>query len=305
MVGNLAPYLEHVLGDTWCIVTGYCRIPLYLADRSQAVMIDSGLKDPDREPILELLEREQIHVAALLTSHFHRDHVGNHEAIKEHHGCTVYMTPYCAIIGQDPTNLRFSGYETVAMSKARGLYPKPTHDALIPWQAEELTVCGARFGLLWLPGHAVEQLGFITPDDVVYLADTLLCDKTMSHIRMPYSTHCGMDFAAKESLRGMTHKRYILAHNAVYEEIDGLIDRNLAYMEQRLAIVESAADTWMTSDTLCAVAMAKMGTDLNHMLKVNGAKRNLQVLIQHLVETGRLVTRVREGYIEYIAAKYQ
>ena len=301
----IAPYLEHVLGNTWCIVTGYCRIPLYLADRSQAVMIDSGLRDPDQKPILELLEREKIHVAALLTSHFHRDHVGNHEAIKARHGCTIYMTPYCAIIGQDPANLRFSGYETYTMSKARGLYPQRTHDEIIPWEAESITVCGYRFGLIWLPGHAVEQLGFVTPDDVAYLSDTLLCDQAMSKIRMPYCTHCGLDFAAKESLRGKIHKRYILAHNAVCEEIDGLIDRNLAYMQERLAIVENAADAWMSMDTLCAVAMAKMGTDLNHIIKVIGAKRNLQVLIEHLVETGRLVARVREGYIEYIAANCQ
>lgn len=303
MAERINPYLEHVLGDTWCIVTGYCRIPLYLADRSQAVMIDSGLKDPDREALLELLDREQIHVAALLTSHFHRDHVGNHEAIKERHGCTVYMTPYCAIIGQDPSNLGVAGYEGYAMRKARGLYPKPTHDALIPWGAESITVCGARFGLLQLPGHAVEQLGFITPDDVVYVADTLLCDQSMAHIRLPYSTHCGLDFAAKESLRGMTHKRYILAHNAVCDEIDELVDRNLAYMQQRLSLVESTVDTWMSMDTLCAAVMKKMGTDVNHLLKVAGAKRNLKVLVEYLTETGRLVTRVRDGYIEYNTPK--
>lgn len=88
------PYLEHVLGDTWCIVTDYSRIPLYMPDRAQAIMIDSGLKKPDREGILSLLEQEKIHVSALLTSHFHRDHTGNHAAIRAVHNCTVYMTPF-------------------------------------------------------------------------------------------------------------------------------------------------------------------------------------------------------------------
>ena len=56
MNNSATPYLEHVLGDTWCIVTDYCRIPLYMPDRTQAIMIDSGLKKPDREGILFLLE---------------------------------------------------------------------------------------------------------------------------------------------------------------------------------------------------------------------------------------------------------
>ena len=117
---RIVPYLEHVLGDTWCIVTGYCRIPLYMPDRSRAVMIDSGLKHPDREGILSLLERENIRVATLLTSHFHPDHVGNHTALKAAHGCSVYMTPFARIMSRDPSNLQAVGYETYVMRKTRG-----------------------------------------------------------------------------------------------------------------------------------------------------------------------------------------
>jgi len=49
----MKPYLERVMGDTWCIVTGFARIPLYMPDRANAVMIDSGLKNPDRQGILD------------------------------------------------------------------------------------------------------------------------------------------------------------------------------------------------------------------------------------------------------------
>ena len=122
MSQRIVPYLEHVLGDTWCVVTGYCRIPLYMPDRSRAVMIDSGLKHPDRERILALLERENIRVATLLTSHFHPDHVGNHTALKAAHGCSVYMTPFARIMSRDPSNLQTVGYETYTMRKARGPY---------------------------------------------------------------------------------------------------------------------------------------------------------------------------------------
>ncbi len=295
--------LEHVLGDTWCIVTRFCRIPLYMPDRTSAVMIDSGLKHPDREGILNLLKRENIHVSVLLTSHFHRDHIGNHSAIKKAHGCRVYMTPYSAIVSVDEHNLLASGYETVTMYKARGPHSYCQPDEIIPRDAEEITVCGYRFSLLWLPGHAVEQVGFVTPDNVAYLGDTLLSDNVLQSVRIPYHTCGRLDLEAKESLRNLKCARYILAHNGVFDDIGELIDRNLANSFQKLDLVESLAGDWKTLEQLCAAVMKTLGTDLNDTLKVVGSKRNITVLVEHLVECGRLTARVRNGYVEYIATK--
>lgn len=294
------PYLEHVLGDTWCIVTGYCRIPLYMPDRTNAVMIDSGLKNPDGEGILSLLAQENIHVAALLTSHFHRDHIGNHLAIQQAHGCAVYMTPYAQIIGRETSNLQAAGYETVTMYKARGQYPFCKPDGLISMDEPSVTVCGAEFPVIWLPGHAVEQVGFVTPDGVAYIADTLLSDHVMQSIRLPYNTCLRLDLEAKESLRELQCNRYILAHNGVYDEIGDLIQRNIANIQEKTAIVEGLADRWLTLEQLCAAVMRYLGIDLNAVTKVVGSKRNIAVLVEYLVETGRLTVRIRDGYVEYI-----
>lgn len=297
-----APYLEHVLGDTWCIVTGHCRIPLYMPDHAHAVMIDSGLKNPDGEGILSLLRQEKIHVDSLLTSHFHRDHIGNHAAIKESHGCKVYMTPYAQIVGREPSNLMASGYETIPMFLMRGEYYYCEPDKLISRDAVSVTASGAEFPLIWLPGHAVEQVGFITPDNVAYVADTLLSDRVMQSVKVPYYTCLRLDLEAKESLRDLRCERYIVAHNGVCEEIDGLIDRNIANAYELVAMVEHFADSWITMERLCAAAMNRLGVDLSATLKVLGAKRNLQILVEYLVETGRLQLRVRNGFVEYIAA---
>lgn len=296
---RIVPYLEHVLGDTWCIVTGYCRIPLYMPDRARAVMIDSGLRHPDREGILALLEQEHIRVATLLTSHFHPDHVGNHTALKAAHGCAVYMTPFARIMSRDPSNLQAVGYETYTLRKARGPYSYCGPDQIIPEGAEEICVDGITFRLLWLPGHAVEQVGFITPDDVAYLSDTVLSDHVLQAVRLPYYTCLRLDLQTKELLKNLRCRRYILAHNGVCDELCDLIDRNIATAREKLRLVEAQAKDWCTLEQLCAAVMAHLNMDLNAEAKVIGGKRNIQVLVEYLVETERLVFRVREGYVEY------
>lgn len=298
-----APYLEHVLGDTWCIVTGFCRIPLYMPDRANAVMMDSGLIKVDRDGILDLLEQEKIHVTSLLTSHFHRDHIGNHKAIQEKHGCKIYMTPFAAIIAEERSNLQFTGYETYVFTRARGEYPYSRPDHLIPRGSTQLTASGYSFGVLWLPGHAVEQVGFVTPDGVAYLADTLLSAHLLQAIRLPYYTNLKLDLEAKEALRELRYSRYILAHNGICDDLDGLIDQNIATAHAKAAMVEDLADHWMTLEQLCAAVMAHAGVDMHELSKVVGSKRNIQVLVEYLLETDRLSARVRDGFVEYKAKK--
>lgn len=297
------PYLEHVLGDTWCIVTDYCRIPLYMPDRSCAIMMDSGLKNPDREGILSLLKQENIHISTLLTSHYHRDHIGNHAAIQKAHGCAVYMTPYAEIVGREPANLQAVCYENSTLFKARGPYPFCRPDGLIDPGATDFTVSGIKFPLLWLPGHAVEQVGFVTPDGVAYLGDSLLSGHVMQSVKVPYYTCLRLDLETKEALRRLSYNRYILAHNGVYEQLGDLIDRNIANAYEKLDVVEGLASHWITLERLCAAVMAYYDVDLHSVVKVVGAKRNIQILVEYLVEVERLTVRVRDGYVEYIAAK--
>ena len=290
------PFLEPVLGDTWCIVTPFCRLPIYMPDRCQAILIDSGLR-PHGQGILELLEKEGIHITTLLTSHFHRDHVGNHAALKAKFGCAVYMTPFCAALCGDPNNVRGTGYESPLLTKARGGSITCPADVLIDSDGV-LEVQGAQFTLLPLPGHCQEQLGFITPD----LSDTILSDAVVDALRIPYCTDCTIDLQAKESLRSLRAEAYILAHNSTEQEIGRLIDKNVDNMRAKLALVEQQVDSWMTMEVLAAKVMAYTGADLENTAKVLGMQRNIQVLMNHLIETGRITHRVTEGYIEYCRA---
>jgi hypothetical protein len=58
----------------------------------------------------------------------------------------------------------------------------------------------------------------------------------------------------------------------------------------------------MTMEVLAAKVMAHTGADLENTAKVLGMQRNIQVLMNHLLEAGRLTHRVRDGYIEYCRA---
>lgn len=133
------------------------------------------------------------------------------------------------------------------------------------------------------------------------LGDTLLSDHILQAMKLPYYTCLRLDMETKKSLRKLKCKRYILAHNGVYEDISRLIDRNSSAIYKQLEMIEQLACQWMTFEQLCVTVMTYLGMNLNEMRRVIGARRNIRILVEYLVETGRLTARVREGYVEYLA----
>ena len=61
MVQEFKPFLQHVKGNTYCIVTEYMRLPLYRLNDRDAILIDSGL--PREWPaISQVLEAENLKI---------------------------------------------------------------------------------------------------------------------------------------------------------------------------------------------------------------------------------------------------
>lgn len=293
----IKPRLEHIKGDTWCIVTGSARIPLYMPDKSHAVMIDSGLEKPDRYGIWGILEQEQIRIDALLTSHFHHDHTGNHHFIKSRHGSSVYMSPFTASMCG---NASPRSNESDLITVLRGGLPQCHTDVIFDPHAHDLQVGDYSFKLIPLPGHAQEHTGFVTPDGVAYLGDTILSRDILYAVRLPFCSFCKEDLASKAVARELPYDCYIAAHNCVCSSIRELAQENIDNLNAKLDMIQNLAGSYVTLEGLTARVMEYTGADMDSLMKVLRIKRNMQVFVDYLYGEGRLDIRAKGGYIEYI-----
>lgn len=298
---NVKPYLEPVLGDTFCIVTGYARIPLFKLGGGRAVLLDSGLAAPDRDGILALLRREGLRVTAILTSHAHIDHTGNHQVLQQEHGAVVYMTPFDAAVSGSPMNLKAYLYGTSyrgVMDYGASMLCRA--DKIIYPEDTAVEVEGARFEILRLPGHAPEHLGFVTPDGAAYVADALMSGQVLDSVRIPYCMCCELDFQTKRALLDTHYPRYIIPHNGVCSDITDLVERNTRKLLDKIETVAGLADRRITMEELVAKASAAMGVTGDTVYKIRVAERNIRVFVEHLLDTGRLVQIASQGVIEYV-----
>lgn len=300
MIQNIKPHIEHVKGNTYCVITGYCRFPLYKLSDTQAILIDSGLPR-DWEGILECLQAENLRIKAVLTSHLHPDHVGNHLNLRKAFGAKLYMTMHAAAICASPMNqvATYAGIITYRRI-CQGMVTDVTPDELIDWNAKSITVEGATFELIQLPGHSAEHLGIVTPDGVAYLGDTVLSEQVIRALRAPYCVCVELDLASKEFLAGTNYDKYILAHNEVCNDIRELALLNRDLTLERAATLQKLASEYMTLDQLTQKAMKHAGSELESVHRVAGFRRNLLPLVDYLIDMGRLTRRARDGLIEYI-----
>ena len=295
------PFLEHVKGNTWCIVTKRSRIPLFKLKGGRVVLIDSGISTTDRVGILSLLAQNALTVAAILTSHAHVDHIGNHKTLQKEQGSKLYMTPFDAAISENPLYAQayFYGINYQKVIKYTATY-RCHADYLIRPEDEFIDVEGARFKILRLSGHTVEHLGFVTPDSVAYLADALLSDHVLESVRIPYCINCALDLDTKERIGEMNYDSYIVAHNGVYENIGALVKRNIDNILSKVDIIYKIADHYMSMEQILAKTCAALGIRMDSIYKIRSSEQSVRVYMEYLIEEGRLVQRANNGIIEYI-----
>ncbi len=292
--------MEHVTGDTWCIVTGYVRIPVYKLGDGRAVLMDSGLLVPDGEKLLRLLEKEGLRAAAVLTSHAHIDHIGSHAVLQRLHGALLYMTPFAAAVMASPLNMGAAIYNHTHEGVKKMFGPLMCRaDRIIGEEERFLTVCGRRFGILRLPGHAPEHVGFVTPDGAAYVGDALLSPEVMDSIHLPFCMCPAEDIESRKRLAETDFPFYILAHNGVCTDVRAAAEGNDAAFFKKAALVLDLACAPVSLETLMSSAMAGMHISGDNSYKVHVAEQSLRAIIHYLVDARCLRETAEDGRLMY------
>lgn len=293
------PYWQQVKGNTWCMVFDYARIPVYLCGEGKAILIDSGY-DRNRQEILDLLAEKDLRPVAILTSHTHPDHIGNHAFLQKEFGAKVYMSAFDAATFADPMVMcvSFGARVGYRLCKER-FHVGVTADEVFPNTDCEIHVEGVPFRVIPTPGHCVEHTTIVTPDNVAYLGDALQSEDFMVNRRLTYSTVVEEDFASKRIIAQLKCDAYIMAHNAVVEDITDSVETAIEAMEYRLRLFEELLDTPASEGELVRRFLVHTGADLENGRSVRGIHFNAPAFLTYLVDHDRLIQIVEDGYLKY------
>lgn len=286
--------LTHVLGNTYAAHGATALIPLYKLNERDVILMDTGYAKLDRSALEHLIDANGFCLKGIICSHAHFDHTGNVRHFQQRYGALAAAQIIEAGISVNPDAYR-ANYVPLTYGKSREIFLEECFiaDVIIPANATQLDFCGARFGILQLPGHSCGHIGIITPDNVAYLGDCLISRSQIDSAKLPTSMFIARDLESKRSLRSLSCPAYIVAHKQVLTDISGLIDDNISFFENKAKEVLSCLVDGMTFDQWIYAFCQKENVHVHNELKFNITERNFSNFIGWLTDSGQ-VTVSRE-----------
>ncbi len=292
----------NICDRTWCIHTPRAEVPFYQLDRGEIILLDSGgMLHGELE---QWLEDQRLHVQAILNTHYHWDHLAANPYLHREHGARVYMPKieaelYGTALGRYLAH-RPGNYELLRSFWERFVTPVEVE---VDGTDGPLEVCGAVFQVIQTPGHSIGHVSYGTPDNVLYVGDTLMSLDQLRVAKVSYAISHEEDLRSKEKLRAYPCGAYILAHAGVERDIGPVIDANIRYVHQRADTVYRLVERPMSMEEIVSRAWRAFGLREGSYYKNLETGTMLRVLVQYLVSEGRLTVRHKDGVDFYARSR--
>ena len=157
-------------GNTWYI-PGRVNVGYY-EESGKGYLIDTGLDDDYGRKLLRAIESRNVPLCAIINTHSNADHIGGNSFIQKRTKCKVWTTRFEALITESPKIEPMFLWGAFPFSDIRNKFmeAKPSKAEVI---SNEGTIMDTALTAVPLPGHFLDMIGILTPDNVFFIADSL------------------------------------------------------------------------------------------------------------------------------------
>jgi len=286
-------------------VPGASNVGLVLGAGQQALLIDAGVGERAGRQLLQILQERGLHLAAILNTHGHGDHVGGNAYLVEHTGAKVYAPLHDGIVLRYPmwgTLSLFGGAEPIAELSVPRFAPQACAVDVTVSEGE-LEVAGTKVQAVPLPGHTGTHTGYIV-DDVFFIGDILAGDAELANAPISYTYSITQRLRSLEKLRHYSCAAYVLGHGAVEHDIGPLVERNIARVNDVLDFIKTCLTKGeMEANELLLAVCAHCSITIRNVREYYMLYPTLHSFLSHLNNCGEITCRVENNRLVWYTAK--
>ncbi len=210
------------VGEKTYYIKNPTNIGIYKIDDENVYLIDSGNDKDAGKKILKIMEEQGWKVKGIINTHSNADHIGGNKVIQDRTNCDIYA------YNMERT---FTEYPILEPSFLYGGYPfKDLKNKFL--LAKESNVMNIEDNLpsgleyFSLKGHFFDMIGIRTSDNVVFLADSLFSEETITKYHLSFIYDVREYLNTLDDLQSLEGNLFIPSHCEMTNSINSLIELN-------------------------------------------------------------------------------
>ncbi|MBG0765750.1 MAG: MBL fold metallo-hydrolase [Tissierellales bacterium] len=291
--------IQKIKGKTCIILKKGVTTLLYKLKENYYVLIDPGhLTDKNYKEYIDFLKDNNIFPKYIICTHGHVDHANAVLYIKKEFKSKVIMPEYEAYFFDNP---KFYIEKVVRAKNINYESIYPNSDLKVDYiirEENEIELEGEIFKVVRLPGHSFNHCGFATPDDVLYLGDTILSEDIIKKTKIPYIYDIETDIKSKRKILNLEYKHYIVSHNGEIKNIEKTIKKNIEFINKFILKIMNYLKNPMTYEDITQKINLELGIGKS-LLKYVIAERSIKSFVYYLEKTNHIKSFIEDNKIYY------
>lgn len=233
-------------GEKTYYIKNPTNIGIYKIDEENVFIIDSGNDKDAGKKILKIVEEQGWKVKGIINTHSNADHIGGNKVIQERTNCDIYgynieknITEYPIL---EPSFL-YGGFPFKEL-RNKFLLAKESNVKRIENNLPE----GLEY--INLKGHFFDMIGIRTSDNIVFLADSLFSEETITKYHLFFVYDVREYLNTLKILKGIKAKLYIPSHVEATKNIDELIEINKNKINEILEVIYNECENDSTFEEI-------------------------------------------------------
>ena len=289
----MAAPMERLRGDTW-FLPGAVNLGVHVRE-DRAWLVDSGGDDSSGRRVLKALEERGWTLEGILVTHSHADHIGGNAFLQRRTGCRIAAPRREAALVEDPSLEPFTlwGASPPRCLRTKFLQAQPSRvtDRFDPGEG-----VADRFATLDLGGHMVGMAGAVTPDGVVFAADSVLGEELLAKHGVPFLLDYPRTLESLDRLVACDGCLFVPSHGQPVEDPAPLAEANRRVLRALREEVRGFCDG-RTRDALLGALSEARGRTLDPVAEVLH-RATVSALLADLMDAGEVQARgAQEGLV--------
>ncbi len=285
--------IKHIKGNTY-YYEAFTNVGIYKLNETEAILIDGCDHKRMAKGLSKQLGAMGLSVKMIINTHSHFDHICGNSYFYAEYGCKLLSTekeqPFIAY----PSLECEFYYNGISTDKAKN--PSFTGESSATQIISEDNIPEG-FEIITLPGHSFEMVGVRTPDNVLFLADSILSRSTWDEYKLPFFYNVNESLATMEKVKKIKADYYLPSHTSLVEDITELADYNIEKLTEKKELVYSLCEGKGFDDLFKAIMESeklRIRTD-----KYSSYAIMVRNLLQALVEECRIYGVLEDNVYVY------